>query len=267
MTNAAIIDALFCIPKKGVVSRISDCVPFTEDLAPRMQASGISGAVLANGNCAECQHQWNCADRRTQEVVETVAQNPSQLRGLAAYDPLRIGESLRWIDDAVGEGRLAGAYVQAECCVGGLDAAFMYPLYGVCAKLRAPFVVDFADEARWKHHLPQVELIAADFPEVDIVLAPPMGAGSAGVVRMLQRFPHVSVLLRPEDLRSNAALREYVEFRGREQTMFRSSAAGWPAAVEAVADLSLSPAAERAYLFENATRVFSFPFLALRETA
>lgn len=267
MANPAIIDALFCIPKKGVVAQIADCIPFTEDLAPRMQASGISGAVLANGNCSQCQHQWNCADRRTQEVVETVARNPMQLRGLAAYDPLRIGESLRWIDDAISEGSLSGAYVQAECCVSGLDAAFMYPLYGVCAKLRAPVVLDFADRVRWAHQLPQVEVIAADFPEVDFLLATPPVKSSASILRLLHRFPRISVLLRAEDMLSNPELCEYVELQGRERALFRSSAAGWATSAEAAAKVPLSPAAARAYLSENTTRLFGFRVEALRETA
>ncbi len=126
-----------------------------------------------------------------------VAQNPRQLRGLASYDPLRIGESLRWIDEAVSEGELAGAYVQAECCVSGLDAPRMYPLYGLCAKLRAPVVLDFDSRERWVHHRPQVEVVAADFPELDILLAPPPrsengehpGADAALSARLVSAVP------------------------------------------------------------------------------
>src|ERR1039458_10194045 len=104
MANATIIDALFCIPQKSRVMQPSDCVPFNQDLVPAMNASGIAGAVLAHCNCWECQHHWNCADRRTHEIVNVVAKSQRRLRGLASYDSLRIGESLRWIDDAVVEG-------------------------------------------------------------------------------------------------------------------------------------------------------------------
>ena len=68
MTSATIIDALYCIPRKTQVTQVSECVAFSEDLAPAMSASGIAGAVLAHGNCWQCQHQWNCADRRTQRL-------------------------------------------------------------------------------------------------------------------------------------------------------------------------------------------------------
>jgi predicted TIM-barrel fold metal-dependent hydrolase len=261
MANSAIIDAFFCIPKKGPVAQISDCVPFTEDISPRMNASGIAGAVLAHGCCAECQHQWNCADRRTYEVANAVARNPRQLRGLASYDPLRIGESLRWIDEAVSERGLAGAYAQAECCF-GLDAPRMYPLYGLCAKLQSPIVLDFASRERWGRHRPQVEVVAADFPELDILLATPPQADTASILRLMQRFPRVSFLFCPQELQADAALCEYVELQGRERALFRSSSEGWPCCVEVARALPLSPAARRAYLSENATRVFRFPLPA-----
>jgi predicted TIM-barrel fold metal-dependent hydrolase len=262
MAYTAIIDAFFCIPKKGGIAQISDCVPFTEDLAPRMHASGIAGAVLAHGCCAECQHQWNCADRRTHEIVNAVARDPKQLRGLAAYDPLRIGESMRWIVEAVNESGLAGAYAQAECCVSGLDAPRMYPLYGLCAMLRSPVVLEFANRQRWAHHRPQIEVVAADFPELDILLALPPRIDTASILRLMQRFPRVSFLLYPEELQADQVLREYVELHGRERALFRSSASGWPSSVAVAQGLALSPAARRAYLSENATRLFNFPVAA-----
>jgi predicted TIM-barrel fold metal-dependent hydrolase len=259
MVHAAIIDAFFCIPKNGAVAQISDCLPFSEDLTPRMNASGIGGAVLAHGGCGECQHHWNCADRRTYEVVNAVARNPKQLRGLAAYDPLRIGESLRWIDEAVSYSGLAGAYAQAERCVSGLDAPRMYPLYGLCAKLRSPVVLDFADREGWAHHRHEVEVVAADFPELDILLATPPQSDTESILRLMQRFPRISFLLEPQDLQRDRTLCEYVELHGRERALFRSSSKGWAYSVAAAQALPLSPGARRAYLSENATRLFSFP--------
>jgi predicted TIM-barrel fold metal-dependent hydrolase len=264
MAHAAIIDALFSIPRSGGTMQISDCVPFSRDLAPLMQTSGIAGAVLASANCVECPHQWNCADRITYEILDVVTQSPQRLRGLGAYDPLRIGESLRWIDEAVIAGGLVGAYVPAECCVSGLGASRMYPLYGLCAKLRCPVVIDItsrdiASRDQWSHHSPQVEVVAADFPELDILLATPARTGAAYILPLIERFPRISLLLCPQELQSDAVLCEYAELQGRERTLFRSSSEGWQAAVEAALGLPLSPAARRAYLSENATRLFSFP--------
>jgi predicted TIM-barrel fold metal-dependent hydrolase len=190
--------------------------------------------------------------------MSAVARNPKRLRGLASYDPLRIGESLRWIDEAVAEGGLAGGYAQAECCVSGLDAPRMYPLYGVCAKLNLPIVLDFVSRDRWLHHRPQVEVVAADFPELDILLASPPQADTASIIRLMQRFPRISFLLCPEELRSDTALREYVESEARDRAIFRSSAAGWPASVESALALRLTPVAQRAYFSENAERMFNF---------
>jgi len=73
MANAVIIDALFAIPRKPSVTQLADCIPFSQDLAPLMSTSGITGAILAPCDCSHCQHQWNCADRRTDEIVSAVA--------------------------------------------------------------------------------------------------------------------------------------------------------------------------------------------------
>lgn len=258
MADAVIIDALFAIPQRANVTQLSDCAPFSQDLTPLMNSSGITGAILAPCNCNHCQHQWNCADRRTDEIVNAVARNPTRLRGLASYDPLRIGDSLRWIWEASAKGGLAGAYAQSESCVSGLHAARMYPLYGLCAMLRSPVILDISSRDSWAQHRPQVEVVAADFPELEILLAPPPHPDTASILRLMQRFPRISFLLRPQDLQGDALLCEYIELQGRERALFRSSSKGWPPAVETALGLRLGAAARRAYLFENASRVYGF---------
>jgi predicted TIM-barrel fold metal-dependent hydrolase len=258
MAHAAIIDALFGIPRIAGATQISDCVPFNQDLGPLMQLSGIAGAVLAPANCVQCPHQWNCADRMTHEIISVVAQSPQRLRGLGSYDLLRVGDSLRWIDEGVIAGGLAGVYVPAECCVAGLEASLMYPLYGLCARLRCPVVIDIPSRERWLHHRPQVELVAADFPELDVLLAPPPSTDAASIIPLIERFPRVSFLLCPQELQSDAVLCKYVELEGRERALFRSSPEGWQSAVEIALGLPLGRAAQRAYLSENATRLFNF---------
>jgi predicted TIM-barrel fold metal-dependent hydrolase len=258
MTTLAIIDALFCIPKDARITQASDCIPFSQDLSPLMQAAGIAGAVLAPCLCHQCQNQWNCADRRTQEAVDVVTRNPKQLRGLASYDPLRIGDSLRWIDEAVNAGSLAGVYSQAEGCVSGLDASRMYPLYGLCAKLRAPLVLECSSIERWEHHRKQVEVLAADFPDLDILLATPPRSGADSIIRLLERFPHIGIILGAQDLIAGPVLCEYVEVQGRERVMFRAHPQNWAAAAEVAIGMPLHPEAKHCYLFGNAARLFGF---------
>jgi hypothetical protein len=267
MAHPAIIDAFFCIPKRDAVRQMSDCVPFSQDLTPLMNSCGIAGAILAMSNCAQCQHRWNCADRRTQEIVNAVARNPKQLCGLAAYDPLRIGESLRWIDAAITEGGLVGAYVQAECCISGLDVPRMYPLYGLCAMLGTPVLLDVTSLEQWAYYRPQVEVVAADFPELDVLVATPPKTDSASIIELMQHFSHISFLLCPGELRADAELSEYVELEGREHALFRSSPEGWAPSVEAACTVPLGVAARRAYLGENAMRLFRFPVEAAKRTA
>ena len=259
MSQEAVIDALFCLPKKNRVAQPSDCVPYNEDLAPALQANGLQGVVIGPGQCLHCQHQWSCTDRRNQDVVQTVGRNRRQLCGLASYDSFRIGESLRWIDEAVGSGQLAGAYVLAESCVAGLDAARMYPLYGICAKLNAPVVLDFSSRERWLHHRTQVEVIAADFPQQPLLLSTPLGTDSGDLLRLMQRYPCVGVLLTPSELQNSAALCEYLDGVGRERVLFRAAPGAWGASVAMAHKIPLAEGARRGYLYENAARLFQFP--------
>lgn len=257
MAAAAIIDALYCIPKNIKITQVSDCLPFEQDLSPQMKASGIAGAVIAPCRCGQCQNQWSCADRKTYEVRDAVKRSPKHLRGLASYDPLRVGDSLRWIDETVSAGELTGAYAEAECCVSGLHAARMYPLYGMCAKLRAPVVLDFNSRESWQHRRPQVEVLAADFPDLHVLLATPPKTDAMSMIRLMQRFPHVQFLLSPDELQTQPLLCEYVEAQGRERVAFRAHPQNWLAAVQASSG-RLGAAAMRAYLYENAAKWFGF---------
>ncbi len=259
MAVPAVIDALYCIPKNVTVAQPGNCAAFTQDLAPAMNAHGVATAVLAPCLCHQCPHQWSCADQRTEEVRQVVKRNPLKLRGLASYDPLRIGESLRWIDDAIADGGLCGAYAQAECCVSGLSAPRMYPLYGTCDKLRVPLVIDFSSRDRWLRHRPQVEVVAADFPALQIVLAPPPGTDGPSILRMMERFSHLLLLINPRELQADPALCDFVELQGRERAIFRAHPQEWAAAVPAAQQVPLSPPARRAYLFDNAARIFKIP--------
>jgi predicted TIM-barrel fold metal-dependent hydrolase len=223
-----------------------------------MAASGIAGAVLAPRACLQCHHQWSCADRRTDEVIALVRHNPSQLRGLASYDCLRIGESLRWIERGVTGGLLSGAYAGAESSPAGLNNSRMYPLYGLCAMLSVPMIFDFTSHERWAEHRAEVEVIAADFPELKIILAPPPHTDPVAIARLMQRFARISFALCPQELQSEVLVREWVECYARDRILFCSSSKGWASSVEMARTVPLGPSALRAYLYENAARLFGF---------
>jgi predicted TIM-barrel fold metal-dependent hydrolase len=258
MTHASIIDSLYSLPKKGPVVQLSDCVPFQEDLTPRMQQCGLAGIVLAHGNCRQCQYEWECADRMTNEISNLVAQHPDKLRGLAAYDPLRIGESMGWLDKLVRKGQIAGAYMHSEACIRGVDSARMYPLYGMCAMLRVPVVVEFVEEDCWKHQRSQLELVASDFPDLDLAVVPPRKSNKSCIIPMMKRFPRLSFLLGPQDLQESRPLRDYIDSEAGDRVLFRSAGEDWSSAVVMAQSLRLGPAALRAYLGENAERLFGF---------
>jgi len=197
-------------------------------------------------------------------VIALVRHNPSQLRGLASYDCLRIGESLRWIERGVTGGLLSGAYAGAESSPSGLNSSRMYPLYGLCAMLRVPMIFDFTTQERWNAHRPEVEVIAADFPELDIILAPPPRTDAVSIARLMQSFARISFALCPQELQNEVLMREWVECNARERILFCSSPKGWANSVETARTVPLHPWVLRAYLYENAARLFGFPTAAER---
>lgn len=264
LSHTPIIDALFSIPQHGPVVQISDCIPFLQDLAPGMKAAGISGAVIAHGNCSQCQYEWNCANRKTHEIAALVAHSPGRLRGLAAYDCLRVAESMRWIDETVHRGELAGAYLRSESCCHGLDSPRMYPLYGMCSMLAAPLVLEFGGRERWLYQRPQLEMVAADFPDMDLLVAVPPHTELASLAQLMKRFPRMMFLLGPRELLESEKLCELLEADGSRRVLFRSAGEAWPLAVRAASEVPLGPVARRAYLGENAARIFGFQ---MQETA
>jgi hypothetical protein len=104
-----------------------------------------------------------------------------------------------------------------------------------------------------------VEVLAADFPELEILLAPPPQVGTESIIRMLERFPRIAFLLNPRDLVDDALLCEYVELEGHSRVAFRSLPQTWAAAAETAAGIPLRSEAKHAFLFENAARFFGFP--------
>jgi predicted TIM-barrel fold metal-dependent hydrolase len=134
----------------------------------------------------------------------------------------------------------------------------MYPLFGICAKLHVPVVLDFSTRERWLYHRPQVEVVAADFPQLDILLATPPRTDAASIFLMLQRLSRVSFLLTPQEMQDVPSLCESLELHGRERILFRSYPLNWCAAVEMARALPMSVGAKRSYLYENAARLFHF---------
>jgi predicted TIM-barrel fold metal-dependent hydrolase len=76
---------------------------------------------------------------------------------------------------------------------------------------------------------------------------------------MMRRYPRLSFLLGPRELQGNDKLCDYLEQQGRNRVLFRSAGEAWPAASALALTVPLSPSARRAYLAENAARVFGFP--------
>ena len=192
------------------------------------------------------------------EIVNAVERNPAQLRGLASYDALRVGESLRWIDEAVAEGGVSGAYARCGVLDQRVGRAPHVSAVRTLRQAAMPVVLGFNSAERWTQHLSQVEVVAADFPELDILLAPPAGAEAASILRLMRHFPRISFLLCPQEMQADAALCEYIEMQGRERALFRSAARdgrrrwrGRSAATESGGAACLS--------VQNATRVYGFP--------
>jgi hypothetical protein len=120
-------------------------------------------------------------------------------------------------------------------------------------------VIEFFEDDCWKYQRSQLELVAADFPDLELAVAPPRESNKSCIVPMMKRFPHLSFLLAPRDLQGNRTLCKYLDSQqGRGRAMFRSGGEEWSSAVAMAQAVPLGPAARSAYLAQNAARLFGF---------
>ncbi len=161
--RTAAIDVLFhptSRPAKGAC-------PLHPPSEAEMDAAGVTAALVAQCDNWSCERNWLCEETKFDDVRQYI-ESSSRLFGLAGYNPFDIAESLRQIELAVGSHDFRGVYVHLAGFGLPLTDARMYPAFAKAAELAVPIVVELLRDCAVEG---EVERVAADFPELKIVLA------------------------------------------------------------------------------------------------
>lgn len=238
----------------GVLSRD---VPAVE-LVAAMDAAGVERMILS---------AWS---RPGQSIVSNselyvyIKDQPGRLYGMAAVDLARPAQAVRELDQAVREYGFVALRVIPWLWKLPPNHRLYYPLYSRCVELGIPFCTQIgqtgplmpSDTGR---PVPYLDEVLLDFPELTVVgghLGYPWVDETIGLLMKHENFYIDTSAHLPRTYPQ--ALLDYMKTWGRRKVMY---ATNYPHLdIQKCADqargLGLSPKSERAFLRENALRVF-----------
>jgi hypothetical protein len=166
------------------------------DAVAQLDATGCDAVVLA---CLKMysyrSHHQLIMDMPEEVVAKAVAQEPSRFIGAAGYNPWRIDESLRRIENFVREHGFKYVYFHPMTFGMAPNDRRCYPLYAKCVELGIPVGMQVGHSAE---PLPSdvgrpmlVDDVAIDFPDLKINLSHTGWPWTGEFISMLWRHPNV----------------------------------------------------------------------------
>jgi len=114
-------------------------------------------------------------DYTEEHIYELMKQANGRIIGVAGYNPLRIQESIEWIERAVTEYGFKMVFAHPITFGLRFNDKKMYPLYAVCNKLGVPVSIQVGHSAEplpsWVGHPITVDEVVLDFPDLKINLS------------------------------------------------------------------------------------------------
>jgi predicted TIM-barrel fold metal-dependent hydrolase len=229
----------------------------------------IAAMDTANVRCglvaAWCGPQGYLIDN--DEVAAWVRQYPDRLAGVAAVNLYRPMEAVRELRRAVKQlGFKALRVVPWLWNLPPNDRRY-YPLYAECIELGIPFCTQVGHTgplcpSEPGRPIPYLDEVALEFPELVIVAGHIGFPWTSEMIALAMKYPNVYIDTSAYKIRRYPPeLVEYLRGRGHKKVLFGTN---YPmitpeACLEGLDDLKLDPAAQAAFLHDNAARLFRLP--------
>ncbi len=229
----------------------------------------IAAMDTANVRCglvaAWCGPQGYLIDN--DEVAAWVRQYPDRLAGVAAVNLHRPMEAVRELRRAVKQlGFKALRVVPWLWNLPPNDRRY-YPLYAECIELGIPFCTQVGHTgplcpSEPGRPIPYLDEVALEFPELVIVAGHIGFPWTSEMIALAMKYPNVYIDTSAYKIRRYPPeLVEYLRGRGHKKVLFGTN---YPmitpeACLEGLNDLKLDPAAQAAFLHDNAARLFQRP--------
>lgn len=200
-------------------------------------------------------------------VAEAVARHPDRFHGLAGIDPTEGMAGVRALEAAVKELGFIGAHAYPHWFELPPDHARWYPFYAKCVELGVPILLQVGQSLVYEPRRPlrsvgrpiTLDAVACDFPELKLVGIHVGIPWADEMIAMAWKHENVFIIADAHAPKYwPESFVRYIDSYGRHKVMFGTDFpvldfARYRAEVDA---LGLRPESRRAFLRENALRVF-----------
>ncbi len=244
-----------------------------EDLIQEMDTAGVEKGVLTAGVLQLHRSPYQVGQNISDELYDSlcaktakvVADYPGRFHGCIGVDPTGMMKSVRRLERAVKEFGFRSCWIMPSVIGLAPNHACYFPIYAKCVELGIPIKINVGVPGPMRPAWPQQPLaldeVLLAFPELIVVGCHLGHPWQLEVVALLQKYPNFFLITSawaPKHIPQE--IWQLANTRGRDKimwasdypllTMQRCAAEGW--------QVPLKDEARRAYLRENALKVFKF---------
>lgn len=235
------------------------CFAHPLELAVCMQEAGVQQALVTQCRVWNCERQYLCAESRADDVLKFVRESPERFVGLAGFNPYKIAESLKEIDECAAGGGFRGIYVNAETFAVSLADRKIYPLYAKAGELGWPVVIQFSASAQKIEPRPATLAdlldVSHDLPELTLVAALRAWPATTLLESIAAKSENVFFAIPATLIKACSDLPLIMKTVG-DRLLWCSDGRSWRAALEELTAKGLDDLALRRFVHDNAARVF-----------
>jgi hypothetical protein len=233
-----------------------------EAMIGKMDEAGVEKVFITQTKMWSYRNHWMYMDTTIDEVAQYTTRYPDRFVGLAGYNPFRIKESLREIEQGVKQYGFKGVYVHIYGFDIPLSDAKMYPLFAKCVELDIPVSMQVGHvlEAMPSEHGRPIYLdkIASDFPELKMIGAHTGWPWAAELISACYKWDNVYFgidgwlpkYLGPEIL-------HFMNSRmGMDRCVWGTNGLPWKASLDQMDQIGLKDDVKRKVLRDNTVQLF-----------